>query len=392
MRRGFLLRSPGPVIDPPAPAPVRALDVSRSPPDGERHCTPSSPSPVDPLTRIVSTHPYIVCSDVRLGASAPHFVYLPPGKNDLVFVDSLDAVRAMAAWPVWSTAPPSPPAPPLFDLREVTGKGRGMVACRAIRAGELIYAERPVYAQRADLARSADFDFTNGRAYVAPVHGLSQAARAAILGLTSAHGAARHALAGIFHTNNMELDVTPEPDARARFVGCFPTLARANHACAPSANYYFVFATFAGELRAGRDIAAGEEITISYCDVLRPRRERQESLQSLFAFRCHCETCEAPRADESDDRRARLANLVARIETPDASVPLSMLQEGLQWSTKERLWAKYAQVLFYGSACLMVRLDLVNGFEWARRARAEYLKLEGPQSATVKTINMLVPT
>ncbi|EJD51244.1 hypothetical protein AURDEDRAFT_41952, partial [Auricularia subglabra TFB-10046 SS5] len=93
---------------------------------------------------------------------------------------------------------------------------------------------------------------------------------------------------GIFHTNNMELDVTPEPDARHRFVGCFPVLARANHDCGPSANYYFVFGTFCGELRAARDIAAGEEITISYCDLLRPRRERQDRLQSLFAFRCRC--------------------------------------------------------------------------------------------------------
>lgn len=381
MRRGFLLSAPdalniAPRVLPDAPL-LRTKNAGR-----------------DDLTRVVSSHPHIVCSDTRLSQEgAPHFMYLPPGRTDMVFVDYLESLQDMARWPVWSRAPPIPPHPPLYEQRDVPGKGRGMVARRAIKAGELIVSERPVYAQRAELMRSADFDQFNGLSYAAPVAGLSSAAQASIYGLSSAFGSKRHALAGIFHTNNLELDITDEPDPANRFVGCFPAIARANHDCSPSANYYFVFGTFCGELRAVRDLRAGEEITISYCDVLAPRAERQATLERLFCFRCACASCAlvGTKARQSDERRAALGALLARIENPDGTTPLERLRAGLQYAQQEALAARYAQVLFYGSACLMCRMDFANGLEWARMAKAAYLDIEGPDSATLRAMLCFLP-
>ncbi|KZV95869.1 SET domain-containing protein [Exidia glandulosa HHB12029] len=392
MRRGFL-KSPGALsIAPREPGPSAALPKAKAPSVQSR----PQAAPGDGLTRVVELHPRIVCSDIRLPPErAPHFMYLPPGRADMVFVDYLENLQAMARWPVWSQCSPDVPtgSSPLYEIRGIPGKGLGMVAQRHLKAGELIVSERPVYAQRADLPRSSDFNYFNGLPYIAPVSGLSPSAQASIYSLTTAFGTKRHRLAGIFHTNNLELDITHEPDPQNRFVGCFPTIARANHDCSPNSNYYFVFGSFSGQLRAMRDIEEGEEITISYCDALAPRVERQAALERLFCFTCGCPSCSLPEREGrlSDERRARLDTLVASIEQPSATVTLEQLRDGLQYSRQESLYAKYAQVLFYGSGTLLCRMDLQNGLEWARMAKVEYLTLEGEDSATLKALSSLLP-
>ncbi|KAL1755473.1 hypothetical protein FB107DRAFT_274776 [Schizophyllum commune] len=62
--------------------------------------------------------------------------------------------------------------------------------------------------------------------------------------------------------------------------------------------------TFSGRLRAVRDVAAGEEITVTYMDkLLLPSAQRQEIL-APYGFTCACETCIDGEA--SDLRRAAL--------------------------------------------------------------------------------------
>jgi SET and MYND domain-containing protein len=59
----------------------------------------------------------------------------------------------------------------------------------------------------------------------------------------------------------------PHPGA-AYHTGIFPTYARCNHSCAPNAMARFNHGTFAIEVRAVRAIAPGEELFVSYVDVL----------------------------------------------------------------------------------------------------------------------------
>jgi hypothetical protein len=62
-------------------------------------------------------------------------------------------------------------------------------------------------------------------------------------------------------------------------------------------------------LRATRSIQSGEEIFISYVDVLQESLKRRAQLAASYDFTCRCKWCMLPRAKlmESDARRAEIA-------------------------------------------------------------------------------------
>jgi len=75
----------------------------------------------------------------------------------------------------------------------------------------------------------------------------------------------------------------------------YPTACRVNHACRANGYWYSVEAT--RFVRALRDIAAGEEFTISYLtgeDLLRPTAHRRLRLWKTKYFLCDCERCMEP--------------------------------------------------------------------------------------------------
>ncbi|CAK0824209.1 unnamed protein product [Prorocentrum cordatum] len=81
----------------------------------------------------------------------------------------------------------------------------------------------------------------------------------------------------------------------------FRTLARANHSCLPTC----IVDGDEGTLRLVRDVAAGDELTVSYLDdatLMWPRDRRREELIDRYDFLCRCGRCEAP---EDDVRRFR---------------------------------------------------------------------------------------
>jgi hypothetical protein len=48
------------------------------------------------------------------------------------------------------------------------------------------------------------------------------------------------------------------------------------------------------EVRVIRAVSAGDELTISYTDVLFPPRRRQAKLLSQYGFLCNCTACAGP--------------------------------------------------------------------------------------------------
>jgi hypothetical protein len=64
-----------------------------------------------------------------------------------------------------------------------------------------------------------------------------------------------------------------------------------NHDCLANA-----YASFMGDImivRAGRSIAEGQEVTLSYCNAALPWDARQKKLQSTWKFSCQCQRCRA---------------------------------------------------------------------------------------------------
>jgi hypothetical protein len=77
----------------------------------------------------------------------------------------------------------------------------------------------------------------------------------------------------------------------ARGAAVFPLASSLNHSCAPNCevafaedNAVFVVAT--------RDVALGEELTISYVDASGADDERREELRETYGFECACARCE----------------------------------------------------------------------------------------------------
>jgi len=69
----------------------------------------------------------------------------------------------------------------------------------------------------------------------------------------------------------------------------FPVGSLFNHSCSPNATLYYH-----GNrqiIRAMRDIQQGEEICITYTDVMNSRNHRKKILLEKYKFDCHCERC-----------------------------------------------------------------------------------------------------
>lgn len=76
--------------------------------------------------------------------------------------------------------------------------------------------------------------------------------------------------------------------------GLYIMQSKINHSCSPNAEITFPKGNHTLEIRAVKDINAGEEICISYleeCQLERSRHSRQRFLQENYIFLCECEKC-----------------------------------------------------------------------------------------------------
>jgi hypothetical protein len=115
----------------------------------------------------------------------------------------------------------------------------------------------------------------------------------------------------------------------ARGAAVFPLASGLNHSCAPNCevafaedNAVFVVAT--------RDVALGEELTISYVDASGADDERREELRETYGFECACARCErggkeakkpkkpAPAAKKAAKKPAPAARKAAKKPAPAA--------------------------------------------------------------------------
>ncbi|KAH6682569.1 putative N-lysine methyltransferase SMYD2 [Halenospora varia] len=71
----------------------------------------------------------------------------------------------------------------------------------------------------------------------------------------------------------------------------YPETALMNHDCRPNAMYDHNTSTFVHAAHASRTIHKGEEITITYINLLQPTHERRETLEMIWGFNCKCSLC-----------------------------------------------------------------------------------------------------
>lgn len=190
----------------------------------------------------------------------------------------------------------------MCTLREVSGKGNGLVATRKIPMGTRILSEEPIIR-----VPEAAPDTQALRASInQQVDALTPENRQAFLSMLNIHdddAASRYL--GIIRTNSL-----PFGD-REREAGIFINACRINHDCDNNAEKSWNGNINRHTVHAKRDIENGEEITVYYLGVLNSRETRQEALRRKFKIACSCRLCSLPpdQRQESDRRLDEILKL-----------------------------------------------------------------------------------
>ncbi|KAF7953398.1 uncharacterized protein EAE97_000797 [Botrytis byssoidea] len=171
------------------------------------------------------------------------------------------------------------PKNPRYGLKDVPGKGKGLVATQDIPKGTRIIEEKPIMTRpkRASPGFSLRGQF----------NALNDEQRQAFLSLENVHPYknADEQYFGIFKTNGLPMESDDEG-------GLFIETCRINHACDNNASSNWNTTIQKHTIHALRDIHEGEEITISYLGSRAwPRQIRRQVLQEKFRFLCSCNLC-----------------------------------------------------------------------------------------------------
>ncbi|SPQ22831.1 7e59549a-6beb-4047-8fcb-2e89e6e6e9e0 [Thermothielavioides terrestris] len=236
--------------------------------------------------------------------------------------------------------------PAKYEMREIPGKGMGLVATEHIRRGDLILANTAsLMIDYRAFNELTEAQYTELQAQA--VSSLPSAHRAALLNLSthsSRDGLADAELVNkIAATNSFDIDPWPDDtDQHHSFFVLFPEIARLNHDCRPNAEYRFEHAALAQHVHAARDIAPGEELTLSYVNPLMTRAQRLQRLERNWGFRCGCPLCALPpaRAAESDARIELARKLKQELGAWDAGSRATpeMAELLVSLYETERLW------------------------------------------------------
>ncbi|KAH9906774.1 hypothetical protein F4778DRAFT_723317 [Xylariomycetidae sp. FL2044] len=180
-----------------------------------------------------------------------------------------------------------------FEVADIPGKGIGLVATRDIRKGETIMTRVPtmLIEQRPHVQMDPDI---RGRLYEAAVARLPASRREGFMGQMGED------IYDKIETNCFQ--IFTDANDESGHLGCFPEISRFNHDCRPNVHYRLNNITHTTV--AVRDIRAGDELSISYIDVLQTREKRQYRL-SKWGFNCTCSQCSLP-ANETRASDARI--------------------------------------------------------------------------------------
>lgn len=193
----------------------------------------------------------------------------------------------------------------MYDLKEVPGKGNGLVATRKILQGTRILCEEPVI----QIPRRYDqLSRKNLQRYVREqVNALTDQKREAFLALHNIYPYKNpvEQYIGIIRTNALPIE---DGDTRA---GIFLKASRINHACDNNAQKNWNENIKRHTIHALRDINEGEEITVYYLAAHNNREARQEALRAKFNFSCSCHLCSlsASQSRKNDEILAEIDRL-----------------------------------------------------------------------------------
>lgn len=226
----------------------------------------------------------------------------------------------------------------IVEVRDIPGKGKGLVAKRRIKKGRIIMLDSPALVVSSKLPLLASS--SEGLQLLSTaVEALPKADRDRVYALDKSMGGA--GVDDILKTNSFACQYH-DGGVGEGYMCLFPSVSRINHACRPNAYARFAPRTLLMEIKALRDIAPGEEISISYGTINKLHAERQKLYKEGWSFTCTCDMCTADSyaIAGSDQRRTRFSQLREKLnavtaETYDAQQIIAWEKEVIELSDKE---------------------------------------------------------
>ncbi|KAF7289375.1 SET domain-containing protein [Mycena indigotica] len=213
---------------------------------------------------------------------------------------------------------------PTFRVGEAGSKGLGLFATRALSQGELIIDEQPLLISvrgvpvavpaMLNQEQTTKYQLREFEKYLEVVlKKMRPADREAFMSLANSHLTdGSGPIAGRIRTNSLGLDgLCPAMTGpMAQYSSVPHYISRMNNSCSPNTTSNFHDASISYTVYAARDIAEGEELTLSYSDVWDTAANRQQTFKP-YGFVCACDACRDPIS--SDRRRAKIRAFVPSV-------------------------------------------------------------------------------
>ncbi|KAK7048145.1 SET domain-containing protein 5 [Favolaschia claudopus] len=278
-----------------------------------------------------------------------------------------------------------------YVVADLPGKGKGLVAIRDIKQGELVIQESPLFTVPTSTSESPT-------ALIARL-------------LRNAPAEGRDAFLNLSYVNFPEgVDPKTSPDqvalaifqtnavAAGEQAGIFPGMARLNHGCSSAFNVVYTWREREQQLfvYALRDVQRGQELLTTYTDTKRTRQERRGFLSQQYGFKCTCAVCSLDDAasQASDERLTTIARYyvhfaswgsgtISGVEAISTINKIwSLEEEEGYWSERGRLAADAAWIAASHSDASAARL-------WAQLAIRWYTYEVGADSDLVSEVRRI---
>ncbi|OAA65680.1 SET domain protein [Niveomyces insectorum RCEF 264] len=288
-----------------------------------------------------------------------------------------------------------------FTVQTLPNRGKGVVATRRIRKGELVFVDYVTVLSQNTFTAPGSSDAP------ADPEQILQLLQVAVQQLTPGQQARVHALAhslggerirDILRTNVFGgIEIAGEPH-----IGLFPLGSRINHNCQPNTYWRYTPGYLSQEVIALRDIERGEEVTHSYIPLGVVYEERQEQING-WGFRCTCPLCTAPPAQRalSDQRRRRLhaihgelsatsASATAGYSTADRATRLAEMVDEMEFLVeKEQIWPALCDYYLVATQAFLDVDDFAGARRYWHAASDAWDTYAGEQHENVDTLRDL---
>lgn len=205
------------------------------------------------------------------------------GIENVIFGAISNAVRGMLPRRLPTLLPPF--NPPAYELRDIPGKGKGMIATRDIALGEIVIVERPVTIYETFI----DLESLNGFEQYVKMF-MNPEIWKAYNNLCNVKGDSISHFRGVCNTNAFEVDIDFFGKHNS-YGAVFLELSRLNHSCGPNLDRLWDSHLFVFTVQAVRPIRAGQELTVGYENICEPHAFRRSELERKYKFDCACGYC-----------------------------------------------------------------------------------------------------